>query len=676
MVHTIENGWSPMKDGYYVSSYLSPPGLCRVIGGWQRHDGNISLWRKDGSEVRLLKHVELERLTGLKHDGTPTLTADGSAKLIESVISEFGISLEEMVEFWGTPGIGKDHVTAPFRRLPAAGIARHSIAHLLSGVLMDTAQFYNETIIGMALDAGPDNVNESGEPRHLYAGGVVRRGVLEVFPVESPGALWEHAATLFGLAEGSLMALASASRAACTFDIPATIRNIYFGDASVFHIAEDIIQTILRHVRRVGITDDMRFSPSENEISAVMKIVQEMSYQVVERNVARVLTTYSLDPTTCWMSMTGGYALNCPNNTRLLDSFHFKGLLSPPVVNDSGQSIGMALEQFYVGLGPQRMSFRYPSPYLGGTDDGLDELLASHSNYIADVSLFSESAAVSDVANEPIAWFDGRAECGPRALGNRSIIGDPRSDLVKSRLNDIKGRQWWRPVAPVILESKVETWFEQGRRSPYMLEAFRVREDRRPAVPGIAHLDGTARVQTLAQEQNPRLYALLAAFDRTFDIPMLCNTSLNDRGEPIIDTIQEAFNFCLRKRIRVGYFNGKRVLFTNHQQYADRAPALRRRNYFEATREALIDAHRRMNPAGLTDVEVYLYLQSGALRRAYDISDEVSGAKLKLFLGRYLAKAPAVAETAARNLDANRKQYRTQALAYIGESESRSTDPP
>jgi carbamoyltransferase len=139
------------------------------------------------------------------------------------------------------------------------------------------------------------------------------------------------------------------------------------------------------------------------------------------------------------------------------------------------------------------------------------------------------------------AWFQGRSEFGPRALGNRSILADPRKAEMKDKLNKrVKHRQAFRPFAPVVLAERANEIFEGDEESPFMLLVKRVRPQWRDKIPAIVHVDGTARVQTVRQDQNERLYGLLKEFDAITGVPVLLNTSLNVKGEPIVETPADA----------------------------------------------------------------------------------------------------------------------------------------
>jgi carbamoyltransferase len=187
-----------------------------------------------------------------------------------------------------------------------------------------------------------------------------------------------------------------------------------------------------------------------------------------------------------------------------------------------------------VGDAPWRLPV---GPYLGraypdSALDGYGELLTDEKLCRVVGNLLCQGKVV--------AWFQGAAEFGPRALGNRSLLADPGRADMTGRLNGIKDREWFRPVAPVVLEDCVQNFFHADGLSPAMQFSWQVREQVRDIVPAICHVDGSARVQTVCDEQNPALAALLREFHRQGGPPVLVNTSLNLRGEPIVETPNEA----------------------------------------------------------------------------------------------------------------------------------------
>jgi carbamoyltransferase len=194
-----------------------------------------------------------------------------------------------------------------------------------------------------------------------------------------------------------------------------------------------------------------------------------------------------------------------------------------------------------------------------------------------DTDAMIEDAANRLVDGKVIAWHQGRSEIGPRALGARSVLADPRSASIRQHVNQfVKHREWFRPLAPTVLADDVDDWFEgiEGNVSPYMSVTAKVKEEKRHEVPAICHVDGTARLQTLTREGNPRYYALLKAFKKRAGCPIILNTSFNDKGEPIVETAEDAVRTFLRSngainRLYMGNFEIRKRVFP-----LDTAPAV------------------------------------------------------------------------------------------------------
>jgi len=155
-----------------------------------------------------------------------------------------------------------------------------------------------------------------------------------------------------------------------------------------------------------------------------------------------------------------------------------------------------------------------------------------------------------------IGWFDGKSEHGPRALGHRSILADPRNFHNRELLNFlIKKREWFRPFAPSVLEEKTQEWFDFPTKSPFMLFTAQVKNPKE--IPSITHIDGSARMQTVTKETNPNYYKLIESFYSQTNIPMIINTSLNGNGEPILETQEDANNFFKNTPVDIMVINGK-----------------------------------------------------------------------------------------------------------------------
>jgi carbamoyltransferase len=296
--------------------------------------------------------------------------------------------------------------------------------------------------------------------------------------------------------------------------------------------------------------------------ASIQKVTEEVMLRIT-RNLAE---TYKI-PNLC---MAGGVALNCVANGKVLRDGRFKNIWVQPAAGDAGGAVGAALAAHYIHLGKQRDVPRTLDAMQGsllGPEFGQDEIEARLTRAGARFEVHSDEAflerTVDSLANgDAVGWFQGRMEFGPRALGARSILGDPRKPQMQKNLNlKIKYRESFRPFAPSVIAEDVADYFEHDRESPYMLMVADVRADRRLAmsaeeqelfgieklnvarsdIPAVTHIDYSARIQTVHREINPRYYRLLQAFKARTGCSVLVNTSFNVRGEPIVCTPEDAF---------------------------------------------------------------------------------------------------------------------------------------
>jgi carbamoyltransferase len=245
------------------------------------------------------------------------------------------------------------------------------------------------------------------------------------------------------------------------------------------------------------------------------------------------------------LCLAGGVALNCVANGRLVREAGFDNVWIQPAAGDNGISIGCAYYG-YLAVQKQQRGFVMERATLGRdySDDEArvgNPLLVSRKTFDS-ASICRESAKLL-AEGKVFGWFQGRSEFGPRALGNRSILGDPRRPEMKDTLNKrVKFRQAFRPFAPIVLYERAKDIFIGDDESPFMLRAKQVRPEWKDRIPAIVHVDGTARVQTVRREQNERMYDLLVEFEKLTGVPVLVNTSFNIKGEPIVETPQHAMN--------------------------------------------------------------------------------------------------------------------------------------
>lgn len=251
------------------------------------------------------------------------------------------------------------------------------------------------------------------------------------------------------------------------------------------------------------------------------------------------------------LCITGGVAQNSVANGKIIANTSFERLFVPPAGHDGGTSVGSALYYFHHDLGNPRSPFKHQA--YTGSRFGNEEIGAylQSRNLRYEVRKFSDDQLFNLVADAivdgaVVGWFQGRAEFGPRALGNRSIIVDPRRDDAKDLLNEkIKRRESFRPFAPSILKEFTPDYFERVDDVPYMEKVFKIKREKHEIIPAVTHVDGTGRLQTVDKADAPRYHALIEAFRKKTGVPILLNTSFNE-NEPIVNTPEHALECFLR----------------------------------------------------------------------------------------------------------------------------------
>jgi carbamoyltransferase len=318
-------------------------------------------------------------------------------------------------------------------------------------------------------------------------------------------------------------------------------------------------------------TPEQLLTPFHMDIAAsVQKVTEEIMLRMT-RGVARETGDRNL-------CLAGGVALNCVANGKILRDGQFDGIWIQPAAGDAGGSIGAALCAYHLyrgqprrlngGLDGMRGAFLGPKFEQSEIERRLRAVGAKF-DVVDDAGVVAQ-AADALVAQKALGWFQGRMEFGPRSLGARSILGDPRSPGMQKMLNlKVKYRESFRPFAPAVLREDVTDWFELEHDSPYMLMVAGVRPDRRRSmteeekklfgidklnvprsdIPAVTHVDYSARVQTVHRETNPRFYALIETFKQRTGCAVLVNTSFNVRGEPIVCTPEDAFRCFMGSEI-------------------------------------------------------------------------------------------------------------------------------
>ncbi|MFL5244217.1 MAG: carbamoyltransferase [Gemmataceae bacterium] len=242
------------------------------------------------------------------------------------------------------------------------------------------------------------------------------------------------------------------------------------------------------------------------------------------------------------LCLAGGVALNCVMNARLRDRGPFKRIWVQPAAGDAGTALGAALLVDIQERRTEERSYCMNHAFLGPAygDREIEEFLRWTKVPYRRLANIAEETADILVQDKVIGWFQGRMEFGPRALGARSILASPIHASMQAKLNEIKDREDFRPVAPVVLEEEASHWFANADVSPFMLFIYDVLPDKADRIPAVRHVDGTARIQTINRSQNPAYYDLIKAFQARTGVPVLVNTSFNTRGEPIVCSPRDA----------------------------------------------------------------------------------------------------------------------------------------
>lgn len=324
---------------------------------------------------------------------------------------------------------------------------------------------------------------------------------------------------------GKLMALASFSKRSIPTDEEEKIISFLMQDCHHLKPQECEKLNSYRHYN-VGL-DDAEF---RNFAGIFSDLVFDRFYQFAKLNLKKNSP----------LLIAGGCGLNCDWNTKWKDTNLFSEIFIPPVANDSGSAIGTAIDAQFYFTGNPKIDWDVYSGIEFISDDSIDK------------SLFEEYDTNYDMVSEMlsndliIGWVNGKYEIGPRALGNRSILAAPFKDATRIRLNEIKQREQFRPIAPVCLEEDAAKWFSCNHPSPFMLYTKLVTTD---ALAAVTHVNRTARIQTVSLKSNKNLHNLLVAFKKRTGFGVLCNTSLNFKGKGFINNMSDLSKYTIEHQL-------------------------------------------------------------------------------------------------------------------------------
>lgn len=400
----------------------------------------------------------------------------------------------------------------------------HHLAHAASAYLPAPFQ---ETAV-MVLDGRGELATTS---YHIGEGQDLTRIGQVDFP-HSLGLLYEQVTSYLGFLHSSdeykVMALASYGK-------PAFIKDfrdmIWMGNEGQYRIQQTELEARFGQAR-------LRHEPFA---SHHFDIARSLQY-VLEETVLELAHWLYRESRQKNLTLAGGVALNCVLNARIRDEGPFSEVWVQPAAGDSGTSLGAALWVDTKLRSERKKTFVMDHVYWGPSfsDADVSDFLEKAKVPYTKMENIAEETAQLLAANRIVGWFQGNMEYGPRALGSRSILASPILPEMQALLNEVKDREDFRPVAPVVTEESAPFWFSDARPSPFMLFVNQVTPDKASLIPAVRHVDGTARIQTINREQNPLYYDLLKAFERITGIPVLINTSFNTIGKPIVCNPRDA----------------------------------------------------------------------------------------------------------------------------------------
>ncbi|WP_423193803.1 carbamoyltransferase [Cupriavidus sp. H18C2] len=428
------------------------------------------------------------------------------------------------------------HLSARFRQVRHDGPFRwhfveHHMAHEASAFL--AAPFARCAVLTM------DGRGERATTSYGVFDGRAYRRIKQIDLPDSLGLLYErvtrHLGFLHSSDEYKVMALASYGKPAWLD----AFRQMVSTDAEGgYHVADSDLEAVLGPARQRG----EAFEGKHFDIARSLQ-------QVLEETVVGMATWLAQASGERQLAMAGGVALNCVMNARVRDQAPFDAVWVQPAAGDAGTALGAALWVDFQERGTSgqsgkhwQMDHAYLGPAFG--DDEIAAFLDWAKLPYRQLDDVPAQTAALLAQGRIIGWFQGRMEFGPRALGARSILASPIDPGMQQRLNEIKDREDFRPVAPVVMQERLGDWFRARKPgdgiAPFMLFVYDVIPEQARRIPAVTHVDGTARVQTIRRDQNAAYYDVLAAFEKLTGVPVLVNTSFNTRGEPIVCTPRDA----------------------------------------------------------------------------------------------------------------------------------------
>ena len=543
----------------------------KVVGLYNWHDGGYCVL-EDGV---VKEHIEIERYTRLKED-----SGDSLEYFKKVYLKKNNLSLSD-VDAWVSPcpntnlekGAGKTFKTHETLKKEKVTFYSHHLCHAAHAFFSSN---YKESLI-LTIDSAGLEENGSAISTAGYFGS--ENKINKVFAIDnagfSLGNLWGRFTRFVfklstgyprGHQAGSVMAMAALGDSSKFYNDFFALATKDFGKVKYTPPGyvrgkyvppeDDVVHPFLDVYRKLGEDKNNGSQNLFDMAAALQKVTEDILFDIISQMINIAIDKKFNYDNIC---LAGGVSLNSVFTGKILKRFKgkIKNVFIPPVPYDGGLSIGACQYHWYSVLGKQRDYNSFVTPYLGEEYSlkEVKEAIKKRLDLVESVEGFTLDNCVDYLlANKIISIFSGRSESGRRALGNRSIIANPISKDMKDMINKkVKHRQWFRPFAPSVLEDVGSDWFEDYFPSPYMGFVFKIKDEKLGKAPAIEHFDKTARIQTVNPSQNSNYYKLINKFYNKTGVPLILNTSFNDR-EPICETPEHAIDCFLRTEIDYLYF--------------------------------------------------------------------------------------------------------------------------
>lgn len=528
----------------------------------ENHDTSVALF-KDG---KIIENIEEERLTRVKHSFNQGFPINS----LKYILDKYNLTLND-IDIIGIPHQPKTEkayieklfslLSTPVKKYPKLSYHSHHMAHICDSFFQSGFDHAACLIVD-----GIGDISDSITFAHIKDNKIK---ILEKYNSEqSLGILYEAGAAFLGyreFSEGKLMGLSS-------YGIPNQSMPLLWEDNTIKakHInSADILPVLMYEKYHLAYfkKECYPYSVFNNEYNdnflyyANFAASLQKCYTDIFLSLAKKLKQLTNEKN---LIISGGCIQNCIANNKLVESKLFENIFASPAPHDAGTAAGLA---FYAAYENNNYieNKRVKNSYVGRTYSDNEILQASKGSIIKDYNI--DEIVSSLKSDKIVAWFQGGCEIGPRALGHRSILANPKNRNTLLIINNfIKERECWRPLAPIVPAELFDLIFETNSYdlTEFMLRTMVIRKEWRKKLSAVCHIDYTTRPQRLEKEQNPELYELLMKFYKKTGIPCLINTSFNRRNEPIIETPEQAIN-CLYDKTKLNciIFNNKYCIYRN-----------------------------------------------------------------------------------------------------------------